>query len=90
MDDIDRALARLAGAPAPEAIEGLEGRVLAQIRARPTARQAGIGMGVVAVVALAIGMAGGGPPATARAVSPLSPLGGSSALAPSTLLAGTP
>lgn len=90
MDDIDSALARLAGAPVPAALDGLEARVLARIGTRPMAREAGIGIGVVTIAALAIGVAGAGVPATASAVSPLAPLGGSSALAPSTLLAGTP
>lgn len=90
MDDIDSALARLADAPVPPALEGLEARVLARISTRPQVRGAGIGIGVVTIAALAIGMAGAGVPATASAVAPLAPLGGSSALAPSTLLSGTP
>ena len=90
MDDLDGALARLAGAPGPLALDGIEARVLARIGARPTARGAGIGIGTVAIAALAIGMVGGGVPATARSVPSLALLGGASMLAPSTLLAGTP
>lgn len=89
MDDLDRALARLAGAPVPAALDGIETRVLARIGARPTARGAGIGIGVVMIAALAMGMAGAGEPASARGPS-LAPLGGASPLAPSTLLIGNP
>jgi hypothetical protein len=69
MDDLDGALARLAGAPAPAALDDVEARVLARIGARPTLAGAGLGIGVGA---------------------PLAGLGGSSPLAPSTLLIGEP
>ena len=42
MDDLDRALARLAGAPVPAALDDVEARVLARIGTRPVVRQAGI------------------------------------------------
>ena len=90
MDDLDRALARLAGAPAPAALDGIEHQVLARIGARPNARGAGIGLGAVMVAALAIGMAGAELPATASPVASLAPLGGASPLAPSALLIGEP
>lgn len=90
MDDIDRALARLACAPVPAGLDGLEARVLARIGTRPIARQTGLGVGVIAGAALVIGMVGASLPSTASAVAPLSPLSGNSPLAPSTLLAGTP
>lgn len=91
MDDLDEALARLAGAPAPAALDGIEARVLARIGARPTVARAGFGVGVATtIVALGIGVAGAGMPATAGQAGSLSPLGGSSPLAPSTLLIGTP
>ena len=35
MEDLDRALARLAGAPVPAALEGIEDQVLARIGASP-------------------------------------------------------
>lgn len=66
MDELDRALARLAGAPAPAALDGIETRVLARIGSRPVVRQAGIGLGVVTAAALAIGIVGAELPAAAR------------------------
>ena len=90
MDELDRALARLAGAPAPAALDGIEHQVLARIGARPTARGAGIGLGAVMVTALAIGMVGAELPVTASPVVSLAPLGGASPLAPSALLIGEP
>jgi hypothetical protein len=91
MDDLDRALARLAGAPVPLALNDIESRVLARIGAQPVvARRAGLGIGVMMVVALGIGMAGAELPATASSVASLAPLGGASPLAPSALLIGEP
>lgn len=92
MDDLDRALARLAGAPTPTALDGIETRVLARIGTRPVVRQTGIGIGigVVTVAALAIGMIGAELPATAGPAVSLAPLGGASPLAPSALLIGEP
>ena len=87
MDDLDRALAKLAGAPAPAALDDMDARVLARIGARPTTYAAGLGIGVVALAALVIGMAGAGVPASASTGASLAPLGGVSPLAPSTLLA---
>jgi len=89
MDDIDEALTRLARAPVPAAFDGLEARVLARIATPPPSR-AGLGMGAIMVAALAIGMIGAGIPASSGTAASLSPLGSSSPLAPSTLLAGTP
>lgn len=89
MDDIDGALSRLAQAPVPPALDALEARVLARISAAPPSRT-GVGVGVITVAALAIGMASAGIPVAAGTAAPLSPLGPDSALAPSTLLAGTP
>ena len=90
MDDLDRALARLAGAPVPAALDGIEAQVLARISARPVARLTGLGVGVVTVAALAIGMVGAELPATASPAVSLAPLGGTSPLAPSALLVGEP
>lgn len=89
MDDLDRALARLADVPAPTALDDMEARVLARIGARPIART-GLHVGMVAAAALVIGVAGGGVPATASEPVSLSPLTDGSPLAPSTLLAGAP
>lgn len=89
MNDIDEALTRLARAPVPAALDGLEARVLARI-ATPLPSRAGLGVSAVAIVALAIGMIGAGFPASPGTAASLSPLGANSPLAPSTLLAGTP
>ena len=90
MDDLDAMLMRLARAPVPASLDGIESKVLARIAARPVA-SAGIGVGAVAIaVALGMGVFGAGVPARQTGVSPLSPLGPVSALAPSTLLAGEP
>lgn len=90
MEDLDRALARLAGASVPAALEDIDARVLARIGARPAVRQAGLGIGMVTVAALAIGMIGAELPATASSAVSLAPLGGASPLPPSTLLIGEP
>lgn len=90
MDELDRALARLADAPAPAALEGIEARVLARIGTRPVVRQAGLGLGAVTIAALAIGVVGAELPASASPTVSLAPLGGVSPLAPSSLLIGEP
>lgn len=91
MDDLDAVLMRLAHAPVPTSLDGIEARVLARIGARPAVR-AGMGVGAVTIAAaLVMGVLGAGFPAKeAGAVSPLSPLGPVSPLAPSTLLVGAP
>ena len=89
MDDLDRALARMADLPAPTALDDMEARVLARISAGPAPRT-GLHVGAVVIAALAIGMAGGGVPATATEAASLSPLTGDLPLSPSTLLAGAP
>lgn len=90
MDDLDRALARLAGTPAPPALDGIEDQVLARIGSRPAVRGMGFGIGVITVAALAIGMVGAELPATASPAVSLAPIGGGSPLAPSALLIGEP
>ncbi|UAJ12425.1 hypothetical protein [Polymorphobacter megasporae] len=91
MDDLDEVLARLAHAPVPASLDGLESRVLARINARPAVR-AGMGVGAMTIAAaLVMGIFGAGfPTREARAVSALSPLGSVSSLAPSNLLIGAP
>lgn len=91
MDDLDAALARLARAPTPLALDTIEAKVFARIALQPTARS-GFAVGAFAVVAaLTMGVAGAGlPAASAEAGSPLSPFGPNTPLAPSTLLAGVP
>lgn len=86
MNELDRALARLAGAPVPAALDDVEIRVLARIGSRPVVQQAGIGLGVVTAAALAIGVMGAELPAAGRPTVSLAPLGGASPLAPSSLL----
>jgi hypothetical protein len=91
MNDLDEMLTKLAMAPVPDDLDGMEAKVLARIAARPLAR---IGMGVGAMTiatALVMGIVGAGVPTRqASAMSPLSPLGPVSPLAPSTLLLGAP
>lgn len=91
MNNLDAVLMRLAYAPVPESLDGIEARVLARIAARPVAR-AGMGLGAMTIaVALVMGIVGAGVPAKeASAASSLSPLGPVSPLAPSTLLVGAP
>lgn len=91
MDDLDAVLTRMAHAPVPASLDGMEARVLERIGAQPfVARRAGLGIGVMTVVALGIGMAGAELPATASSAASLAPLGGASPLAPSALLIGEP
>jgi hypothetical protein len=91
MNDLDAMLTKLAMAPVPDDLDGMEAKVLARIAARPLAR---IGMGVGAMTiatALVMGIVGAGVPTRqASAMSPLSPLGPMSPLSPSTLLLGAP
>lgn len=91
MDDLDAVLIRLAQAPVPASLAGIEGRVLARIAAPPAVR-VGMGVGAMAIgAALVMGIVGAGVPAKgASAASFLSPLGPASPLAPSTLLVGAP
>lgn len=91
MHELDRTLARLAHAPVPAALDTIDARVLARIASRPAVRQAGLGIGVLTTLAaLAIGMVGADLSVVASAAPTLAPLGGSSPLAPSTLLVGEP
>lgn len=90
MDDLDRALARLAAAPAPRTLDGIDAAVFARIEAQATPGVGAVGIGAMAVVALTIGMIGAELPATAQPAVSLAPLSGSSPLAPSSLLVGEP
>jgi len=91
MNDLDAMLTKLAMAPEPATLDGIEASVFARIAARP---RVGVskGMGAATIaVALAVGIFGAGvSPEHASAMSSLSPLGPVSALAPSTLLLGEP
>jgi hypothetical protein len=89
MNHLDESLARLAHAPPPPELEGLRGRVLAQLDAhRP--HRAGYGMGVIMFAALGMGVIGARIPSLADPVVAVSPLESANALAPSTLLVGEP
>ncbi|KQM23896.1 MULTISPECIES: hypothetical protein [unclassified Sphingomonas] len=88
MDDLDRMLARLADAPAPDALDAIDAAVFARVAARAEARRGVIGIGAVAAAALTLGMVGGELPAGAQQSASLAPLAGGSPLAPSTLLVG--
>lgn len=88
MNDIDEALTRLARAPVPAALDGLEARVLARI-ATPRAAQTGLGIGAITIAALAIGIIGAGFPGSPSTAAPISPFAVNSPFAPSTLLVGT-
>lgn len=90
MDILDRALARLATAPAPAALAGIDAAVFARIAARADARRGAIGTGAVAIAALVIGMAGAELPAPPPPAMSLAPLSATAPLAPSTLLVGAP
>jgi hypothetical protein len=91
MNDLDAMLTKLAMAPVPAGLDGMEARVLARIVARPMAR-VGMGIGAMTIaIALVMGIVGAGVPTQqASAMSPLSLLGPASPLAPSTLLLGAP
>jgi len=90
MDELDIALTRLARAPVPAGLDGIEARVVARTAARPGV-DAGSGLGAMTIaVALVMGIVAGMPAREAYPVVSLSPLGGVSPLAPSTLLAGAP
>jgi len=90
MNDLDAVLMRLAHAPVPTGLDGIEARVLARIGARPAVRT-GMGISVVTIAAaLVMGVLGAGFPAKkAGAVSQFALLGPASPLAPSTLLVGS-
>ena len=91
-DNVDAALARLANAPGPAGLAGIEGAVLAQISSeQPTRQRDSLGLSTLAAVGgMTLGLASGMLPAAADDGSraPLLPLTGASELAPSSLLTG--
>ena len=91
MNDLDTMLLRLASAPVPDGLNGMEARVRARITAQSGAR-VGVGFGAMTIgAALVLGVIGAGLPSSeVRAMSPLTYLGQVSSLAPSTLLVGEP
>lgn len=90
MDELDAVLMRLAQAPVPSGLEGIEAQVMARIASQPAVR-VGAGIGAMTIAAaLIMGMVGAGMPAKQASAASLSPLGPVSPLAPSTLLLGAP
>lgn len=89
MDDLDRALNGLRGLPLPERLGTLEANVMGRIVAEREARAltAAPVLGVAAVVALGLGMAGAVLPGSPAQAAPVGAFGNGSSLAPSTLLA---
>lgn len=86
MTEIDTLLARLHDTSVPEAIQSLDGAALAalgQTRIADTRRSGA----AAAVAALVLGVAGSTLPAAVVEAATVTPLGGTTALAPSTLLA---
>ena len=90
MDDLDKALARLAGAPVPAGLNDIEHRIIARLATGAGTRNAGagIGIGAVMIAALVIGVMGAELPTAAGSTDTLAPLGGGSPLTPSALLIG--
>ena len=84
MIDLDDTLSRLAAAPVHSGLAAIDDAVLARLSAR-AAQIPGSAIGLVAVAAVLIGVAGAGLPSTRAEAA--GPFGQPSALAPSTLLA---
>lgn len=88
--ELDAVLARLAQAPLPASLDSMEDRVLLRIAAPPAPR-AGMGIGALTIAAaMVMGIVSAGVPSKDASAAYLSPLGPTSPLAPSTLLAGEP
>lgn len=86
MIDLDDTLSRLAAAPVHSGLAAIDDAVLARLSAR-AAQIPGSAIGLVAVAAVLIGVAGAGLPSTRAEAA--GPFGQPSALAPSTLLASS-
>ena len=86
MIDLDDTLSRLAAAPVHSGLAAIDDAVLARLSAR-TAQIPGSAIGLAAVAAVLIGVAGAGLPSTRAEAA--GPFGQPSALAPSTLLASS-
>ena len=87
MIDLDDTLNRLAAAPVHSGLATIDDAVLARLSAR-AAQIPTSAIGLAAVAAVLIGVAGAGLPGT-RAEAAAAPFGQPSALAPSTLLASS-
>ena len=88
MTDLDNMLSRLALAPVHSGLAAIDDAVLTRLSLR-AAQIPGSAVGLAAVVALLIGVAGAGLPSARAEAAPVTPFGLSSALAPSSLLAGS-
>ena len=88
MIDLDDTLNRLAVAPVHSGLATIDDAVLAQVSLR-AAQIPGSVMGLAAVVALLVGVAGAGLPGSRAEAAALAPFGQPTALAPSTLLASS-
>lgn len=86
MIDLDDTLSRLAAAPVHSGLAAIDDAVLARLSAR-AAQIPGSAIGLAAVAAVLIGLAGAGLPSTRAEAA--GPFGQPSALAPSTLLASS-
>ncbi|QNA86651.1 hypothetical protein G4G27_23730 [Sphingomonas sp. So64.6b] len=88
MNDIDAMLARLRDAPAHPGLAMIDAAVFDELAARaaPPPPLGARAFSVAAVMALAVGIAGAALPGAPANVTPISPFGAPSALAPSTLL----
>ena len=89
MDDLDRAFMQLRALPVPPRLATLETDVMAGIDAerRAAAMTTGPALGLAAIVALALGMAGAIIPTGPLKATPAPTFGIGADLAPSTLLA---
>lgn len=88
MIDLDDTLSRLAAAPVHAGLAAIDDAVLAQVSLR-AAQIPGKVMGLAAVAALLVGVAGAGLPGSRAEAAAAGPFGQPSALAPSTLLASS-
>lgn len=89
MDDLDKAFMKLRSLPVPPRLATLEAGVMAGIDAerRAAAIPTGPALGLAAIVALAVGMAGAIVPTGPLPATPAPTFGTGTDLAPSTLLA---
>ena len=88
MTDLDNMLSRLALAPVHSGLAAIDDTVLTRLSLR-AAQIPGSAVGLAAVVAVLIGVAGAGLPSARAEAATVTPFGLPSALAPSSLLAGS-
>ena len=88
MTEIDTMLSRLALAPVHSGLAAIDDAVLTRLSQR-AAQIPSSAIGLAAVVALMVGVAGAGLPSSRAEAATSAPFGQPSALAPSTLLASS-